>query len=555
MLILLILLILAVFLIRPEPWRSGVAITAVTPDSPAARAGLSIPPGAQPLSLPLIKRITLENGSTFTIRTPEDYYAALSFTPARNTTVILTLNTGVYSVMLPANETAYESIGLSIAPAPRSNLQFGLDLAGGTRVMLKLAQHVDEDTYQRVLDSLRQRLNAFGLQDVTIRPARDLDGQQYVIIEMAGLTSQQLVRIVQQQGKFEARINNITVFTSEENDITYVCKTAQCSGIDPRRGCQPTAEGWACSFYFSIRLSPQAAERQAALTRNLSIIPGPDGGYLNATLDLYLDGTLMDSLRIAAGLRGQPLTDIQITGSGTGRSQDEARKNALEQMRQLQVLLETGSLPVKLDVVKVDTISPRLGQAFLRNALYAGIAAFLAVTLVVILAYRRLKLALPVLFTILSELILLLGFAVLIQWSLDLAAFAGLIIALGTGVDTQIVILQEALRGRRERTRGMLEKIKNAFDIILGSYLTTVVTMIFLFSAGAGLLKGFALITIAGLTIGVFLTRPAFADMISLILQQEQQEKKRIIQKEKHSPARDDVRDEKHAKEDLKEEE
>ncbi len=520
--LLLILILISIFLIRPEPWRTGVAITAITPDSLAAQAGLSVPRGAQPLALPLITRITLEDGTSYRISTPDDYYQALSFTPERNVTIILTLTNGVYSLTLPANQTAYESIGLAIAPAPTSNLQFGLDLAGGTRVMLRLAENVDQDTYQRVLDSLRQRLNAFGLQDVTIRPARDLDGNEYVIVEMAGLTSQQLVRIVQQQGTFEAQIANQTVFTSENNDITYICKTSECSGIDPRRGCQENAGGgWVCGFAFSIRLSPDAAKRQAALTRNLTLIPGPDGGYLNATLDLYLDGKLMDSLRIASGLRGQALTDIQITGSGTGRTQEEARSAALEAMRQLQVLLETGSLPVKLSVVKVDTISPRLGQSFLRNALLAGIAAFLAVTLVVILAYRRLKLALPVLLTILTELILLLGFAVLIQWSLDLAAFAGLIIALGTGVDTQIVILQEALRGKQQARKGMLDKIKTAFDIILGSYLTTVVTMIFLFSAGAGLLKGFALITIAGLTIGVFLTRPAFADMISIILRDE----------------------------------
>jgi len=69
----------------------------------------------------------------------------------------------------------------------------------------------------------------------------------------------------------------------------------------------------------------------------------------------------------------------------------------------------------------------------------------------------------------------------------------------------------------RDRTIGLKERIKNAFQVIMGAYLTLVVAMIPLYFAGAGLLKGFALTTVIGLTLGVLITRPAFSDMVKMI--------------------------------------
>jgi len=116
-----------------------------------------------------------------------------------------------------------------------------------------------------------------------------------------------------------------------------------------------------------------------------------------------------------------------------------------------------------------------------------------------------------------SEVILLLGVAALIGWNIDLAAVAGIIIAVGTGIDHQIVIADETLRGQRFIINWR-ERIKNAFFIIMASYFTIVVALIPLLFAGAGLLKGFAIITILGASIGVFISRPAYARVIEILL-------------------------------------
>jgi len=90
-------------------------------------------------------------------------------------------------------------------------------------------------------------------------------------------------------------------------------------------------DGYSCRFFFSITLSPSASQKQADITEDLAVV----GDYLNATLDLYLDGELVSDLRISAGLKGQAVTQISISGSGSGSNRQEAMDNALAEMKKL----------------------------------------------------------------------------------------------------------------------------------------------------------------------------------------------------------------------------
>ncbi len=194
-------------------------------------------------------------------------------------------------------------------------------------------------------------------------------------------------------------------------------------------------------------------------------------------------------------------------------------QDALTNMKKLQTVLITGSLPVKLDIVKIDTLSPMLGQEFVSNILLIGIFAILAVAIVVFLRYHSLKVSIPIIIIMLSEIVILLGVASLIGWNIDLAAIAGILVATGTGVDDQIVIADEALHGEKGEYSNWKLKLEKAFFIIFAAYFVTVASMIPLLFAGAGLLKGFALTTILGVSIGVFITRPAYAAISEILLE------------------------------------
>ncbi len=141
--------------------------------------------------------------------------------------------------------------------------------------------------------------------------------------------------------------------------------------------------------------------------------------------------------------------------------------------------------------------------------------AIIAVSLVIFIRYRDLKVALPIIIISSSEVLIILGIAALIKYNIDIAAIAGIIAAVGTGVDDQIVIVDEILSGKkREEFLSLKEQIKRAFFIIFVAYAVGVASMIPLFWAGAGLFTGFAVTTILGISIGVFITRPAFAAIV-----------------------------------------
>ncbi|MBI2658499.1 hypothetical protein HYX05_00135, partial [Candidatus Woesearchaeota archaeon] len=401
-----------------------------------------------------------------------------------------------------------------------TNIRKGLDLQGGTRVLLQPESKLSQFDMSILIDNMKERLNVYGLSDIVIKDANDLVGNQYIVVEIAGATEEEIKDLLARQGKFEAKVGNNTVFRGG-NDIVYVARSANEAGIDPGAGCSSSASQWFCRFRFSITLSQEAAQRQADATKGLTVVYDPVSGrsdYLSEKLELYLDDKKVDELSIGADLKGEAVTQIAISGSGTGANNQEAIFNSLQNMKRLQTILITGSLPVKLDIVKTDAISPVLGEGFVKNAILMSLLAIFSVAVVIGIRYRKMMIAIPILITMLSEVIILLGVAAFIGWNIDMAAIAGILVAIGTGVDDQIVITDETLKGETANVYNWREKVKRAFLIIMLAYLTVVVAMIPLIFAGAGLLKGFAITTIIGVTIGVFVTRPAYSSFVEIMM-------------------------------------
>jgi len=254
-------------------------------------------------------------------------------------------------------------------------------------------------------------------------------------------------------------------------------------------------------------------------------------------------------------LGGKVYTTPQITGSR------ENREDALQEKLSLQTILRSGALPVSLETVSVGIISPTLGKNFIVSALYAAGLGALAVIVVVFLRYRKLRVAVPLVFTGFSEVIIILGIAAnndwfiwgpvlilnsilitaawwkkheidptawfgailipllgLMTWTIDLPAIGGIIAAIGIGVDNMIVIADETLAGAREKKimYTIRDKIKRAFFIIFGSASTTIAAMVPLMIIGIGLVRGFAITTIVGVLVGILITRPAYAKIVEM---------------------------------------
>ena len=474
--------------------QKGLVISSVESDSDAFNAGLR--------SGQIILSIDGKKINNF-----EDYASALEKYSGQDVKTIFDLNDG--QVILFSNHVP----DITVSEISKTNIKTGLDLAGGSRALVKAQdKELNSDETSELAQVISNRLNVYGITDMSVVPISDLSGNHYVRIEIAGATPEDLEKLISEQGKFEARIGNETVFFGgKDQGITSVVRSGQESGIE---SCNKNSEGgYYCNFRFGVFLSLEAAKRHASITNSLGIDPS-NPQYLSEKLDLYLDDNLVDSLYISKDLQGRETTQIAISGSGNGPTSEEAYEDAKSEMNHLQTILVTGSLPYKLEVVKLDTISPVLGGDFINSIFLAAMASLFIVAIVIFIRYRKIKSSFALLITSISEIIIILGIASFIDWNLDLPSIAGILATIGTGIDQQIIILDEA---RQKHALSLKEKLKRAFAIISGAYFTALVSLLPLLWAGAGLLKGFAITTIIGITAGILITRPAFTDMVKNI--------------------------------------
>ena len=155
------------------------------------------------------------------------------------------------------------------------------------------------------------------------------------------------------------------------------------------------------------------------------------------------------------------------------------------------------------------------------SAILAGFVAIIGVTIIIILRYRHPKLVLPMMIVTISEVIITTGVATVIGWTIDLAAIGGIIAAVGTGINDQIIILDQTLKGEVENL-SLKERLKRAFFIIFGAAGTMIVAMLPLTFVGFGVLRGFAIVTIIGVLTGIIITRPAYGKIIESLTKKNQ---------------------------------
>jgi preprotein translocase subunit SecD len=478
------------------PWTAlekGVVITSVEKNSTEFNAGLR--------TGQIITSINSQD-----IKNINDYLRVTSELFQNNGSLKIALNTKDNSFVFITSK----ELKIIVGAIPGNKLKTGLDLSGGARALITAENKSLND--KEILDLIAitsERFNVYGLKDITLKSVKDLNGNNYMLIEIAGASPSDLENLISNQGKFEAKIGNKSVFIGGK-DISHVERSGQQSGIE---GCSTYSDGEVCRFSFPISLTEESAKRQADITQNIALsTENPE--YLSEKLDLYVDDALIDSLSISKNLKGRVTTQISIQGSGSGTTRQEAITDAQNNMKKLQTILITGSLPYKLQIVKLDTISPNLGREFTKNLIYLALVVFILISIAIFIKYRKIKITSAVILTMFSEAAITLGIAALINWNLDAPSIAGIIAGMGTGVNDQIVLIDESVSNIN---LSLKERIKRGFFIIMGAFFTIIAAMIPLFWAGAGMLKGFALTTILSVLAGILITRPAFSEILKKI--------------------------------------
>jgi len=356
---------------------------------------------------------------------------------------------------------------------------------------------VRTETRDLTKEILSDKLNALGLKDIPVTTV----GEDYILIDFAGIDLATAKDIAEKPGKFEIRI------ITEGNESRHVLygDAIQSVGI---AGYNDNDGQW----YTPFTLTDAGAEA----LQETAIDTGATTNPMAHNLVMYLDDEEVYSAPLspsaAARLEQYPIYSWQASTGGDEESQAQAE--------QLQIHLRAGALPVNVELMGSGHVDASLGAQFKSQAVIAGLLALLAVAFVIYRRYNKPEILIPMVGTSVSEVIMILGFAGAIGWQLDLPSVAGIIAVIGTGIDHLVIITDEVLyEGKLPPRKVYLSRITKAFSIIFAAAATTIIAMSPLVVMGFGALRGFAITTIVGVLIGILIARPVYGKVIHEILE------------------------------------
>jgi preprotein translocase subunit SecD len=214
------------------------------------------------------------------------------------------------------------------------------------------------------------------------------------------------------------------------------------------------------------------------------------GENVGKQLAIVLDGVVHSAPRIQDRISGG---NAQITGNFT---HDEAAKLAI-------VLRE--SLPAPMKIVQNVTVGPSLGQDSIDKGVKAALFGGMFVLVFMVVYYRMSGLIAD--YAVVLNMVLLLGAMALLNATLTLPGIAGIILTIGMGVDSNVLMferIREEIRAGKQPRPAIDSGYDKAFLTILDSHVTTLITAAALFLFGTGAIKGFAVTLSLGIIINLY---------------------------------------------------
>ncbi|WP_311170677.1 preprotein translocase subunit SecD [Halobellus ordinarius] len=407
-------------------------------------------------------------------------------------------------------ENTVEVTAQNVSP---DDLAAALDDAGYEYETVR--EGVTETTRNRVVNVLQEKVNAAGLSGGTVQQVTTAQGDNYILIEVPNQDTESVRELVSERGTVV-----VEAYYPEENGDGYAQEVV-LQQEDMNEG--PAQEDDRGGAYVPVTVAQSAApEFQESMQRTGLAQPGgtrctyeqnPNG--TDPCLLLVVNGEVTNAFGMSPGL-----ADSLRSGEWSQDPVFQLQTTNISEAQEVSINLRAGALPAQLDFSResggtTSYISPTQGADFRVNSLLTGIIAVLAVSGVVFLRYRDVRVAAPMVLTALSEVVILLGFAAGIGYPLDLSVIAGFIAVIGTGVDDLIIIADEVMaEGEINSRRVFRSRFRKAFWVIGAAAATTIIAMSPLAILSLGDLQGFAIFTILGVLVGVLVTRPAYGDIL-----------------------------------------
>ena len=282
--------------------------------------------------------------------------------------------------------------------------------------------------------------------------------------------------------------------SGEPQDTYYVVSRSSAVTGRDLRGAEPTHDENGRSAV-SFNLTRDGGNRFYAFT----------SAHVGDFLAVVLDGKVQEVARVQEGIRDMG----RITGSFSE-----------QQAKDLSMVLRSGALPASIRYLEERTVGPSLGADSIRQGVRAAIVGMAAVMIFMLVYYRAAGINANL--GLFLNLIILLGFLGFSGATLTLPGIAGLILTVGMGVDSNVLIferIREELRNGKTPPSAVEQGFGKAFLTIIDTHVTTIVSAAILFLFGTGPVKGFAVTLtfglLANLFTAVFVSRAIFDSILN----------------------------------------
>ena len=219
------------------------------------------------------------------------------------------------------------------------------------------------------------------------------------------------------------------------------------------------------------------------------------GSWTQANIGKDMAIVLDNRVQEVAVIKGQIRDQGNISGGGITE----------QRVKDLSMLLRTGALPASIEYLQETTIGPSLGTDSIHQGVAASIAGMLAVMIFMLIYYRGAGINADL--ALFLNLVILLGFMGFTGARLTLPGIAGVILTIGMGVDSNVLIferIREELRAGKSPAAAVDQGFQHAITTIIDTHVTTIVSAIILFLFGTGPVKGFAVTLSFGLFANFF---------------------------------------------------
>ncbi|HTH53936.1 MAG TPA: protein translocase subunit SecD [Edaphobacter sp.] len=388
------------------------------------------------------------------------------------------------------------------------------DVASGPNntMTLTMKQAAVTDLSTRTVDTsietIRERVDKLGVAEPVIQKYGLGDNQ--ILVELPGVSDPGRVEeIIQSTAKLEIHAVAGGPFANEQDalqanggvipadsvlmrgsvsadapeQVWLLKRVSEVEGTDFRDAQPSTDQNGRPNITFS--LTTEAGDRFYKYTSEHSSTSSTPG-----SMAIVLDNKVKEVASINSAIRDRG----EIEGGFTK-----------QQAADLSLMLRTGALPATISFLETRTVGPSLGAASIRQGVTAAIAGMLAVMVFMLIYYRGAGINADL--ALVLNLVILLGFMGFSGSTLTLPGIAGVILTIGMGVDSNVLIferIREELRAGKSAAVAVQQGFAHAWVTIIDTHVTTIVSALILFLFGTGPVRGFAVTLAFGLLANLF---------------------------------------------------